>query len=114
MRAYAGGNPFGEGGGGFQPGGGFRAGPGGGQFEDVDLGDILGEMFGARGGRGGGFGGAGGFSQRGGDVRTRLEIDLEDAIAGAKRRIAFSDGRTLDVTIPKGATDGQVLRLKGQ
>jgi DnaJ-class molecular chaperone len=93
-----------------QAGGGVRG--GGAQFEDVDLGDILGEMFGARGGRQGGFGG--GFSQRGADARTRLEIDLEDAIAGAKRRIAFSDGRTLDVSIPKGATDGQVLRLKGQ
>jgi DnaJ-class molecular chaperone len=97
------GGPFNQAGGGFRPGSGA-------QFEDVDLGDILGEMFGARGGRSGGFGGP----QRGGDVRTRLEIDLEDAIAGARRRIAFSDGRTLDVSIPKGATDGQVLRLKGQ
>ena len=33
---------------------------------------------------------------------------------GGKRRIAFSDGRTIDVTIPKGAQDGQTLRLKGQ
>ena len=101
----AGGSPFGQGG---SPFGQSRG--GGAQFEDVDLGDILGEMFGGRGGRAGGFGGP----QRGGDVRTKLEIDLEEAIAGAKRRIAFSDGRTLDITIPKGATDGQVLRLKGQ
>jgi DnaJ-class molecular chaperone len=79
-------------------------------FEGVDLGDILGEMFGgARGGRGGG-----GFSPRGADVRARLEIGLEDAIRGAKRRIAFADGRTIDVTIPKGAQEGQTLRLKGQ
>ena len=47
-------------------------------------------------------------------MRARLEIDLEEAIKGGKKRIAFSDGRTLDVTIPKGAADGQVLRLKGQ
>ena len=105
------GNPFGQ-------GGGFRAGPGSGagaQFEDLDLGDILGEMFGGRNGRpaGGGFGGAG-FNPRGADVRARLDIDIEEAIAGAKRRIAFSDGRTLEVSIPKGAADGQVLRLKGQ
>jgi DnaJ-class molecular chaperone len=97
------GGPFNQG-----AGGGFRG--GGAQFEDVDLGDILGEMFGARGGRQGGFGGP----QRGADVRTRLDIDLEEAIGGSKRRIAFSDGRTLDITIPKGASDGQVLRLKGQ
>jgi DnaJ-class molecular chaperone len=115
MRGFAGGNPFGQSGGfqsgGFQ-GGGFRPGPGGAQFEDVDLGDILGEMFGGRGaGRaGGGFN----FNQRGHDIRATVELDLEEAINGAKRRIAFSDGRTLEVTIPKGAADGQVLRLKGQ
>jgi len=86
-------------------------------FEGVDLGDILGEMFGGgRGGpRGGGSGGGfGGFSQRGADVRARMEIDLEDAIRGGKQRIVFSDGRTIDVTIPKGAQPGQTLRLKGQ
>jgi DnaJ-class molecular chaperone len=109
FRGFGGGTgPFRQGGSPFGEGGGFRG--GGAQFEDVDLGDILGEMFGARG-RAGGFGGG---PQRGGDVRTKLEIDLEEAIAGAKRRIAFSDGRALDITIPKGATDGQVLRLKGQ
>ena len=59
-------------------------------------------------------GGFGGFSQRGADVRARIEIDLTDAIRGGKQRIAFSDGRTIDVTIPKGAQDGQTLRLKGQ
>jgi len=120
--------------GGFARGGGGQGGPwgpppGGGPFgaggpgmhsqtfEGVDLGDILGEMFGGgRGGpRGGGAGGGfGGFSQRGSDVRARLEIDLEDAIKGGKKRIAFSDGRTIDVTIPKGAQEGQTLRLKGQ
>jgi DnaJ-class molecular chaperone len=84
-------------------------------FEGVDLGDILGEMFGGARGRGGGQGGGfGGFSQRGSDVRAKLEIDLEDAIRGGKKRIAFSDGRTIDVTIPKGAQEGQTLRLKGQ
>jgi DnaJ-class molecular chaperone len=103
------------------PGGGAYGGHGQ-SFEGVDLGDILGEMFGGaggRGGRGGGpaggmGGGFGGFSQRGADVRARLEIDLEDAIKGGKKRIAFSDGRTIDVTIPKGAQEGQTLRLKGQ
>jgi DnaJ-class molecular chaperone len=100
MRGFQG-NPFGQ--------GGFRQG----DFENIDLSDILGEMFGGRGaGRAGGFGGF--PPQRGADVRARLEIDLEDSIGGGKRRLSFSDGRTLDVTIPKGAADGQVLRLKGQ
>ncbi|WP_293905762.1 DnaJ C-terminal domain-containing protein [Phenylobacterium sp.] len=104
-------------------GGGFtgQGGPGGRggfrneSFEGGDLGDILGEMFGGGRGRPGGAGGGfGGFSQRGADVRARLEIDLVDAIRGGKQRIAFSDGRTIDVTIPKGAQEGQTLRLKGQ
>ncbi len=110
-------------GGGFG-GGGFSRGPGaqgpwgeapGGfqsaNFEGVDLNDILGDMFGG-GSRGRARGG--GFQSRGSDVRATVEIDLEEAIQGGKKRIAFSDGRTLDVTIPKGAADGQVLRLKGQ
>ena len=114
-RGFAGGGPWGA-----HPEGGFGGGGGGARyqsqsFEGVDLGDILGEMFGGgRGGRGGQGGGFGGFSQRGADVRARLDIDLEDAIRGAKRRISFSDGRTIDVTIPKGAQEGQTLRLKGQ
>lgn len=95
----------GNAGGGWSPRGG--AGPDG-----VDLNDIFGDVFGQRGQ--GGPRGFGGFSTKGQDLRTRLDIDLEDAIRGAKKRIAFSDGRTLDLTIPKGAQDGQVLRLKGQ
>ncbi len=114
-RAY-GGNPFGQGGNPFGQGG--PGGPGrGASFDGVDLNDILGEMFGGRGGGragpGGGFGG-GGFASKGADVRAQLEVDLEEAVAGGKRRLSFSDGRTLDVTIPKGATEGQVLRLRGQ
>jgi DnaJ-class molecular chaperone len=107
-RAY-GGAPFGQGG----PGAGRGA-----SFDGVDLNDILGEMFGGRGaagprgGMGGGFGG--GFASKGADVRAKLDIDLEEAVAGGKRRLSFSDGRTLDVMIPKGASDGQVLRLRGQ
>ncbi len=86
------------------------------EFEGADLGDILGEMFGRgrRGQPGADPGANGGFSQRGSDVRARLEIDLLEAIQGGKKRIAFSDGRTIDVNIPKGADDGQTLRLKGQ
>jgi DnaJ-class molecular chaperone len=83
------------------------------QFEGVDVNDILGEMFGDRRARG--FGG--GFRQppsKGADVRATLSIDIEEAVQGARKRIAFSDGRTIDVTIPKGAYEGQILRLKGQ
>ncbi len=77
-------------------------------FEGVDLDEILGGMFSARGR------GARNAAMRGSDVQAQLEIELEEAIAGATRRVTFGDGRMLDVTIPKGAADGQVLRLRGQ
>lgn len=104
MRGFGGGQggPWGGGGG----GGNSRYAE---QMEGADLSDLFGEILGRRGG-----GGFGGFSQRGSDVRAKLEIDLEESIHGGKKRIAFSDGRTIDVTIPKGAEEGQTLRLKGQ
>jgi DnaJ-class molecular chaperone len=83
----------------------------GARFEGVDLDDLF-SMFGGAAGRGGH--GPAQPPPRGVDVRAKLEIDLEDTIVGASKRIGFSDGRTVDVQIPKGATDGQTLRLKGQ
>ncbi|MDI7775374.1 DnaJ C-terminal domain-containing protein [Asticcacaulis sp. EMRT-3] len=100
----AGGSPFGAGGG---------AGFGGTQFDGIDLDDIMG-MFGggaAAGRRGAGFNSA---PQKGSDLRIKLDIDLLDTIVGNTRRVLLSDGRTVDINIPKGAHDGQVLRLKGQ
>ena len=113
---FGGGSPFGPGG---ASGGRYRPGPGSPGFEGVDINDILGDMFGrGAGGPGAGRGGAGfggfGGPTKGADLRAHLDIDLEDAIRGGKKRIAFSDGRTLEVNIPKGAQDGQTLRLKGQ
>ncbi len=102
-------------GGGAAPGGfgrgGQRAGPQPG-FENIDLDELFGGMFGG-GARPGGAR-PGGFPAKGTDVKATLEISLEDSISGATRRIQFSDGRTLDVTIPKGAADGQTIRLRGQ
>ncbi len=98
-RGAPGGNPFGQGG----------ARPG---FENIDLDELFGGMFGG-GARPGGAR-AGGFAAKGQDVKATLEISLEDSISGSTRRIQFSDGRMLDVAIPKGASDGQTIRLKGQ
>ena len=107
-----GGGPRGAGGGFGQ--GGFGQGPGAGSaragFEGIDLD----ELFGMFGGGAGARAGAGRGAARGQDLKATLDISLEDAITGATRRIQFSDGRTLDVTIPKGAGDGQTIRLRGQ
>jgi DnaJ-class molecular chaperone len=81
-------------------------------FEDIGafsalFGDLFGERAGMRGGRGGAR-----FSMRGPDAHYRLEVDFLDAVNGTKTRITLPDGGPLDVTIPPGVTDGQVLRLK--
>ncbi len=94
--------------------GGYGPGPGGGgardaRFDGMDFEEILGGMFAGRGRNG-----RGNFAMKGSDVQARLEVDLEEAIKGAVKRVVFADGRTLDVTIPKGAADGQTLRLRGQ
>lgn len=47
----------------------------------------------------------------------QLEVTVEEAFAGARRRVAVSDAgraRYLDVQIPPGVTDGQQLRVGGQ
>jgi DnaJ-class molecular chaperone len=84
-------------------------------FEDIGaFSDLFGDLFGERGGmREGGRGGAR-FSVRGPDAQYRLEVDFLDAVNGTKTRITLPDGGTLDVAIPAGVTEGQVLRLKGK
>ena len=47
-------------------------------------------------------------------MRYTLEIDFLEAAAGAKKRVTMPDGGVLDITIPEGVSDGQVLRLKGK
>lgn len=101
------GNPRGFGGhsghgGGFPGGFGGQGGAQGDPFED-----ILRGMFG--GGRRRNPG-----PQRGRDVRYKIEIDFEDAVTGARRRMTMSDGRAIDVNIPAGVESGQTLRLKSQ
>jgi DnaJ-class molecular chaperone len=83
-------------------------------YEDIGaFSDLFGDLFGERGGTRGGAGGRR-FSMRGQDAQYRLDVAFLDAVNGTKTRITLPDGGTLDVTIPPGVTDGQVLRLKGK
>ena len=83
-------------------------------YEDIGaFSDLFGDLFGERGGMGRGAGGRR-FSMRGQDAQYRLEVDFLHAVNGTKTRITLPDGGTLDVTIPPGVTDGQVLRLRGK
>ena len=77
---------------------------------DFGIGDIFSDLFGARGPRGPGAG----FSLRGQDIRYTLEVDFLEAVSGARKRVTLPEGGTLDLTVPEGVTDGQVLRLKGK
>lgn len=89
--------------------GGFR--PGGAHgFAGMD--DILSDLFG--GGRGRRGPGGGGFAVPGQDVRLTLELDFLDAVKGGVRRVSMPDGKALDVNIPAGIEDGQVMRLRGK
>ncbi|WP_339630263.1 J domain-containing protein [uncultured Sneathiella sp.] len=73
--------------------------------------DIFSEIFGNF--RGGGFRGR--VPEKGRDRKFAIEIDFSEAALGGKRRLTMGDGgRTLDVSIPAGVTDGQQIRLKGQ
>ena len=110
-HAYAG--AHGGFGGGFNSGGfgggPFRTGAGRGDFNFSFSGeppeDLFEHLFGQQ------FGGRG--KARGQDVRAKLNVDFTEAALGAVKRVAVG-GRTLDVTIPAGLSDGQVLRLRGQ
>lgn len=55
--------------------------------------------------------------RRGADQTATINVDLEDAINGARRTITLSGSqgqRSLTVNIPKGIKPGQKIRLSGQ
>jgi curved DNA-binding protein len=92
---------------------------GGGGFDEagfggVDVEDLLGGLF---GGRAGGFGRGSRVSAPGADSEAEIELSVEDAYAGGRRRITLqtaSGPRSFDVNIPAGVADGQRIRLAGQ
>jgi curved DNA-binding protein len=122
------GEPGFDGFGGFGFGGGAPGGPGsrdgfGGdvrvEFGGGEFSDFFEGLFGGRGGRGGRTrgqraGGFDGFSMRGADQEAELELTLEEAARGGRRKISFGDGRDYEVNIPPGVRDGQRIRLAGE
>lgn len=48
----------------------------------------------------------------GADLHYRLSIDFLNAVNGATTRLTLPDGGSLDVTIPPGIQEGQILRLR--
>ncbi|MGH3627599.1 MAG: DnaJ C-terminal domain-containing protein [Sciscionella sp.] len=74
----------------------------------IDFEDLFGSIF-------GGAGAAGPI--RGADQEAELELSVEEAYRGGRRRVTLSDsGATvsLEVDIPPGVTEGQRIRLAGE
>jgi curved DNA-binding protein len=103
VRFDFGGGRGGRGGGGF----------GGAGFGGADFSDFFEELFGGRG-AGTRRTAGGGFSTRGEDHEAVLELSLEEAAAGGRRRVTLADGRDYEVEIPPGVRDGQRIRLAGE
>src|SRR3990167_6387060 len=107
----------------FQGGHGGHA---GGFAEEADFSDFFSQMFGRAQGAGRASGGFHGVKHRGRDQQASINISLEDAYHGATKTLQLQmpqadasgrmhqNTRSLKVTIPKGASQGQLLRLAKQ
>ena len=89
-----------------------------GQGQNVDLDEILRQMFGGGGGAGfgrSGFsqGGFGGFSEPDLDTNAQVTIAFDVAVLGGKQHITLNND-SFDVKIPEGIEDGQKIRAKGK
>jgi DnaJ-class molecular chaperone len=82
---------------------------------EMDLSDLE-DLFAAFGSAGRGRrGDAGaGYRARGADRHFTLTVDFVTAATGGKQRLSLAPEEWLDVTIPAGVEDGQVLRLRGK
>jgi molecular chaperone DnaJ len=91
----------------FTNGGGGGQGQGG--FQQVDLSDLFGEMFGFGDlfGNAGGRGGRRARAQRGGDIREDLTITFENAAFGVEKEISMRRREACDSCHGTGATGGK-------
>jgi curved DNA-binding protein len=101
---------------GFRTGNGSGEPVGGGPFGGDRFSDLFESVFGRsrRGGPGGGPAGSEGFSMRGSDHEAVLELTLEEAARGGRRRLSLDGEGSIEVDIPPGVRDGQRIRLAGQ
>jgi len=93
-----------------------------GQGTNVDLDEILRQMF---GGGGGGFSSSGGFGGFGGsrgggfgmpdlDVQSRITVPFDTSVLGGKHQVITGDGEKFDIKIPAGIKTGETLRVRGK
>merc|ERR1711879_827035 len=94
-----------------------------GQSQNVDLDDILRQIFGQGGGGFGssgfsqsgfgGFGGQGGFAQPDLDTQAQITVAFDVSILGGKQHISLNND-SFDIKIPEGIKNGQKIRAKGK
>ncbi|ADG93583.1 heat shock protein DnaJ domain protein [Arcobacter nitrofigilis DSM 7299] len=92
-----------------------------GQGGNVDLDEILRQMFGGSGGFGGssfgnqGFGGQGfgSYNEPDLDMSAQITIAFDISILGGKQQVSFNN-ESFDIKIPEGIRDGQKIRAKGK
>lgn len=78
-----------------------------GEFGDGAFSEFFERLFGNGAAR------AGSGPLRGRDREAVLELSLEQALSGGRRRLSLEDGRNLEVEIPAGVRDGQSIRIAG-
>jgi DnaJ-class molecular chaperone len=55
-----------------------------------------------------------GPESKGADVTYAITVSFVEAVRGAKRRVALTSGKSIEINIPAGTEEGNKLRLKGQ
>src|ERR1700721_475481 len=90
---------------------------GGQRFSDLNgFSDFFSSLFGGAGAGAGAAAGPGAGSGQTDSNAGHLDVTVEEAFAGTKRRVALNEHgrqRQVDVQIPAGVTDGQPLRIPG-
>jgi DnaJ-class molecular chaperone len=69
--------------------------------------DIFSDLF-SRGARGGAR------VSKGNDVTYTLSVPFREAAKGGRKTVRLANGKTIEINIPAGTSEGQKLRLKGQ
>ncbi len=108
-------------------GGGFRPGGFSGRHREFDMEDaesVFSEFFrftgagkstrGTRGRRSNGGRTQQPPKSKGLDISYEVTVGFEESINGGTRRLTLNDGRSVDIKVPAGIKNGQVIRLSGQ
>lgn len=90
-----------------------------GRGSNVDLDELLRQMFGGGGGFGGAqqgdFGGFGGFGSSGInlDLQAHITVPFITSVLGGKHKVT-AKGESFDIKIPAGIKSGEMMRVRGK